>query len=99
MTIPEAAVQWAVNIANDQSHGYSQASRWGNPDYDISHDDDQHLSRLTEQSCPHLSRVPDIVNGRLNPAGHNVGGHQDKRQKQNPVTMSKLNILSDVFQS
>lgn len=36
MTIPEAAVQWAVNIANDQSHGYSQASRWGNPDYDCS---------------------------------------------------------------
>ena len=36
MTIPEAAVQWAVKIANDQSHGYSQASRWGNPDYDCS---------------------------------------------------------------
>ena len=36
MTIPEAAVQWAVNIASDQSHGYSQASRWGNPDYDCS---------------------------------------------------------------
>ena len=35
MTIPEAAVQWAVNIANDQSHGYSQSSRWG-PDYDCS---------------------------------------------------------------
>lgn len=36
MTIPEVAVQWAVKIANDQSHGYSQASRWGNPDYDCS---------------------------------------------------------------
>lgn len=36
MTIPEAAVKWAVNIANDQSHGYSQQSRWGNPDYDCS---------------------------------------------------------------
>jgi len=36
MTIPEAAVKWAVNTANDQSHGYSQASRWGNPDYDCS---------------------------------------------------------------
>lgn len=36
MTIPEAAVQWAIGIANDQSHGYSQASRWGNPDYDCS---------------------------------------------------------------
>lgn len=36
MTIPEAAVKWAIGIANDQSHGYSQASRWGNPDYDCS---------------------------------------------------------------
>ena len=36
MTIPEAALAWAISIANDQSHGYSQASRWGNPDYDCS---------------------------------------------------------------
>ena len=36
MTIPEAALAWAIDIANDQSHGYSQASRWGNPDYDCS---------------------------------------------------------------
>lgn len=36
MTIPEAAVEWAVKTANDQSHGYSQSSRWGNPDYDCS---------------------------------------------------------------
>lgn len=36
MTIPEVALQWAVQIANDQRHGYSQASRWGNPDYDCS---------------------------------------------------------------
>lgn len=35
MTIPESALKWAVNIANDQSHGYSQANRWG-PDYDCS---------------------------------------------------------------
>ena len=35
MTIPEKALQWALNIASDQSHGYSQASRWG-PDYDCS---------------------------------------------------------------
>lgn len=31
----EAAVQWAINIANDDSHGYSQARREG-PDYDCS---------------------------------------------------------------
>ena len=31
----ESALQWAVNIANDNSHGYSQTSRWG-PDYDCS---------------------------------------------------------------
>lgn len=35
MTIPENAVQWAVKIANDQSHGYSQQNRYG-PDYDCS---------------------------------------------------------------
>lgn len=35
MTISEKAVLWAINIANDNSHGYSQADRWG-PDYDCS---------------------------------------------------------------
>ena len=35
MTIIESAVQWAIGIANDQSHGYSQANRWG-PNYDCS---------------------------------------------------------------
>ena len=36
MTIPEQALQWAIQIANDQRHGYSQSNRWGNPDYDCS---------------------------------------------------------------
>lgn len=36
MTIPEKAVEIGVAIANDQSHGYSQVYRWGNPDYDCS---------------------------------------------------------------
>ena len=36
MTIPESALAWAIDLANDQSHGYSQQSRWGNPDYDCS---------------------------------------------------------------
>ena len=31
----EAAVKWAIAIANDNSHGYNQGSRWG-PDYDCS---------------------------------------------------------------
>lgn len=31
----EAAVNWAIQIANDNSHGYDQANRWG-PDYDCS---------------------------------------------------------------
>lgn len=35
MTIVEKAVQWAIKIANDNSHGYSQVDRWG-PDYDCS---------------------------------------------------------------
>lgn len=30
------AVQWAINIASDDSHGYDQGSRYGNPDYDCS---------------------------------------------------------------
>lgn len=33
--IPDKACTWAEGIAADQSHGYSQASRWG-PDYDCS---------------------------------------------------------------
>ena len=30
-----SAINWAVGIANDNSHGYSQGTRWG-PDYDCS---------------------------------------------------------------
>lgn len=36
MTKIESAVTWAIKIANDNSHGYSQQNRWGNPDYDCS---------------------------------------------------------------
>lgn len=35
MTVIESAVQWAINTANDNSHGYSQVDRWS-PDYDCS---------------------------------------------------------------
>ena len=35
MTIPEKAVEWALKIADDNSHGYDQTGRWG-PDYDCS---------------------------------------------------------------
>lgn len=31
----DKAVEWAINIANDSSHGYDQGNRWG-PDYDCS---------------------------------------------------------------
>ena len=34
-SVIENAIAWAVNIANDDSHGYSQTSRYG-PDYDCS---------------------------------------------------------------
>lgn len=34
-SVVERAISWAVSIANDNSHGYSQTSRWG-PDYDCS---------------------------------------------------------------
>lgn len=36
MSVADNALSWAIRIANDPSHGYSQASRWGNPDYDCS---------------------------------------------------------------
>lgn len=32
----QSAMDWAVAIAADNTHGYSQASRWGSPDYDCS---------------------------------------------------------------
>lgn len=32
----ESALQWAIQTAEDDSHGYSQSNRWGNPDYDCS---------------------------------------------------------------
>lgn len=35
MTTAEKAVQFAVGIAKDDSHGYDQSNRWG-PDYDCS---------------------------------------------------------------
>lgn len=31
----ETATQWMIDLANDDSHGYDQDSRWG-PDYDCS---------------------------------------------------------------
>lgn len=35
MSVIESAVSWAIGVANDNAHGYSQADRWG-PDYDCS---------------------------------------------------------------
>lgn len=32
----ELACKYAIEIANDDSHGYSQYNRWGTPDYDCS---------------------------------------------------------------
>ena len=32
----KAALAWAVDIANDDRYGYSQSTRWGNPNYDCS---------------------------------------------------------------
>lgn len=34
-SIVDKAITWAMKIANDNSHGYSQVNRWG-PDYDCS---------------------------------------------------------------
>lgn len=35
MNVIDKAINWAVSIANDNSHGYDQIRRWG-PDYDCS---------------------------------------------------------------
>lgn len=35
MNVIDSAVAWAIETANDNSHGYSQQNRWG-PDYDCS---------------------------------------------------------------
>lgn len=35
MSVIDDAVNWAVDIANDKTHGYDQTNRWG-PDYDCS---------------------------------------------------------------
>lgn len=32
----QSAMDWAIGIANDDSHGYSQNTRYGNPNYDCS---------------------------------------------------------------
>ncbi len=32
----KSAIEWALTTANDNSHGYSQNTRWGNPNYDCS---------------------------------------------------------------
>ena len=40
----ESATQWMINLANDDSHGYDQANRWG-PDYGAPRSELQHGSR------------------------------------------------------
>lgn len=35
MSVIDDAVKWAMDTANDDSHGYDQSNRWG-PDYDCS---------------------------------------------------------------
>ena len=34
--VVQGAIDWALAIAADDSHGYSQKTRWGNPNYDCS---------------------------------------------------------------
>lgn len=36
MSVIDKAVEWLINLANDDSHGYSQVNRWGPADYDCS---------------------------------------------------------------
>ncbi len=36
MKIIDKAVDFAIQTARDDTHGYSQSNRWGNPDYDCS---------------------------------------------------------------
>ena len=34
--VVQSAIDWALAVAADDSHGYSQQTRWGNPNYDCS---------------------------------------------------------------
>lgn len=34
--VVQSAIDWAMAVAADDSHGYSQQTRWGNPNYDCS---------------------------------------------------------------
>lgn len=83
MTIPEKALQLAVQIANDQTHGYSQQNRWG-PDFDCS-------SLIL--NCYKQAGVP-IDTSRVNYTGNMSGllryGFKDVTSQVNLTTGSGL---------
>lgn len=65
----EKAVNWAVNVANDNSHGYDQAKRWGTPDYDCS----SLVISAFEQAGIHLKKNGAWTTSNLLPAALKSG--------------------------
>ena len=65
----EGAVRWALKIANDDSHGYDQASRWGNPDYDCS----SFVISAFEQAGIRLKSAGATYTGNMYGAAKSVG--------------------------
>ena len=62
----EKYVSWMERIASDQSHGYSQQSRWGEPDYDCS---SFTISALEQAGIPAKGNIGHVAvsqgNGRI----------------------------------
>lgn len=65
----EKAVKWALGIAEDNSHGYDQANRWGNPDYDCS----SLVISAFEQAGIKLKSAGATYTGNMYGAAKNVG--------------------------
>ena len=59
----DKAVEWAIQTANDNSHGYSQADRWG-PDYDCS----SFVIQAYEQAGIALREAGASYTGNMRPA-------------------------------
>ena len=68
MTKTEKAVRAAIQIAEDSSHGYSQASRWG-PDYDCS----SFVCQMFEDAGIPLKSCGGTYTGNMLPAALKAG--------------------------
>lgn len=65
----EGAVKWAIGIASDNTHGYDQGNRWGNPDYDCS----ALVISAFEQAGIKLKSAGATYTGNIYGAAKNIG--------------------------